>query len=119
MRAVILLALAGVIVWTALSWGRRGKPQASITMGASAAVSPEQGAVVDQSDRFAASGTKEGRPSFDLAAQTVTGLEGERKLLQHVDLTVHEPQGGTVEVHSREGQFDPTARRAQLHGDVS
>ena len=118
-RVLILLVLFGVIAWTALTWGRRGKPQAVITMADAPAVSPEQGPVVDQSDRFTASGTKEGRPAFDLAAHTVTGLQGERKLLQHVDLTVHEQQGGTVQVQSREGQFDPSERRAQLNGDVA
>jgi LPS export ABC transporter protein LptC len=118
-RILILLVLFGVIAWTVLTWGRRGKPQPTITMAVPLDVPPEQGPVVDQSDRFVASGTKEGRPAFDLAAHTVTGLQGERKLLQHVDLTVHEQQGGTVQVQSREGQFDPSERRAQLNGDVA
>jgi LPS export ABC transporter protein LptC len=119
LRVLILLVLAGIVVWTAMSWGRRGKPQATITMDAAPAVAPEQGPVVDQADRFAASGTKEGRPAFDLAASSVTGLQGDRKLLEKVQLTVHELQGGTVQVESRQGQFDPTARRAQLSGDVA
>ena len=116
LRALILIGMAGVILWTALSWGRRGPQQADITMSAAAATG--KGPVVDQSDSFAANGTREGRPAFEIAAQTVTGFEGERKQLQTVDLTVHEQEGGTVQVQSREGQFDPASRRAQLSGDV-
>jgi LPS export ABC transporter protein LptC/lipopolysaccharide transport protein LptA len=117
LRALILIGMAGMILWTALSWGRRGPQQADITMR-SAAASTGHGPVVDQSDSFAASGTREGRPAFEIAAQTVTGFEGERKQLETVDLTVHEQEGGTVQVQSREGKFDPTSRRAQLTGDV-
>jgi LPS export ABC transporter protein LptC/lipopolysaccharide transport protein LptA len=117
LRALILIGMAGMILWTALSWGRRGPQQADITMSAAAAATGE-GPVVDQSDTFAANGTREGRPAFEIAAQTVTGFEGDRKQLHTVDLTVHEQEGGTVQVQSREGQFDPTSRRAQLTGDV-
>ena len=118
LRAVILLALAGVIAWTALSWGRRGKPQPVITMTAPPATPAATGPVTDQSDRFQANGTREGRPAFDLLAQTVTGLQGERKLLHTVNLTVHQQQGGEVQVEGREGEFDAQARRAHLSGDV-
>jgi LPS export ABC transporter protein LptC len=76
------------------------------------------GTITDQSERFTASGTREGKPAFDLAAQTVTGLQGDRKLLQSVRLDVHEEKGGTVEVLGKEGEFDPGARRAQLRGQV-
>ena len=119
LRALILLVLAGVVVWTALSWGHRGKPQASITMTAAPPVPAGSGPVVDQADRFKANGTREGKPAFDLLAQTVTGLQGDLKLLQDVNLTVHEQQGGTVLVASKDGQFDPTSRRAQLSHDVA
>ena len=118
MRALILVAMAGVILWTALSWGRRGAPQADITMSP-AIPPPTEGPVVDQSDKFSASGTREGRPAFDLAANTVTGFEGDKKRLEEVSLTVHEVEGGSVEVKSEQGQFDPGARRAQLSGDVA
>jgi len=86
LRALILLTLAGLILWTALSWGRRGTPQADITM--SPAEPAPEGPVLDQSDKFSASGTREGRPAFDLAAQTVTGFEGDKKRLESVNLTV-------------------------------
>jgi LPS export ABC transporter protein LptC len=118
LRALILIGMAGMILWTALSWGRRGPQQADITMSTAAAAATGKGPVVDQSDTFAANGTREGRPAFEIAAQTVTGFEGDRKQLETVDLTVHEQEGGTVKVESREGQFDPTSRRAQLSGDV-
>jgi LPS export ABC transporter protein LptC len=118
LRALILVVLAGLILWTALSWGRRGAPQADITMSP-AQPPPTEGPVLDQSDKFSASGTREGRPAFDLAAQTVTGFEGEKKRLESVNLTVHEVEGGSVQVTSHEGQFDPGARRAQLSGDVA
>jgi len=117
LRALILLTLAGLILWTALSWGRRGAPQADITM--SPAEPAPEGPVIDQSDKFSASGTREGRPAFDLAAQTVTGFEGDKKRLESVNLTVHEVEGGSVKVTSQEGQFDPGARRAQLSKDVA
>jgi lipopolysaccharide export system protein LptA len=76
------------------------------------------GPVTDQSERFAASGTREGRPAFDLAAESVTGLQGDRKLLDTVRLDVHEQEGGMVSVLGKQGEFDPGARRAQLHGQV-
>lgn len=118
LRALILLGMAGLILWTALTWGRRGAPQADISMSP-AQPPPAEGPVLDQSDRFSASGTREGRPAFDLSAQTVTGFEGDKKRLETVNLTVHEVEGGSVEVNSAEGQFDPGARRAQLSGDVA
>jgi len=117
LRVFILLVLAGVIVGTALTWGRRGRPQAAISM-ADPATAAALGAITDQSERFTASGTREGKPAFDLAAETVTGLQGDRKLLQTVRLDVHEQEGGTVEVLGKEGEFDPGARRAQIRGEV-
>ena len=115
LRVLILLAVAGVVVGTAITWGRRGPRQAAITMN-------EPGAglsnVTEQSERFSASGTREGKPAFDLAAATVTGLQGDKKLLSSVQLDVHEAVGRIVNVLGREGEFDPAARRAQLRGDV-
>jgi len=119
LRALILLVLAGVVVGTAFTWGRRSKPQAAITMSASSPEGSRPGPVVDQSDRFEANGTREGRPAFDLLAQTVTGFQGDRKVLQDVRLTVHEESGGTIQVASEQGHFDPSARRAQLSQDVA
>jgi len=117
LRVLVLLVLAGVIVGTAMTWGRRGRPQAAISM-TDPATAAALGTITDQSERFTASGTREGKPAFDLAAETVTGLEGDRKLLQAVRLDVHEQEGGTVEVLGKEGEFDPGARRAQLRGEV-
>src|SRR5262249_52100518 len=62
---------------------------------------------------------REGRPAFTMLARTVTGYADERKLLHEVNLTIHQEQGGEVQVEGRDGQFDDTARRAQLSGDVS
>ena len=87
LRVFILLVLAGVIVGTALTWGRRGRPQAAISM-TDPATAAALGTITDQSERFTASGTREGKPAFDLAAETVTGLQGDRKLLQAVRLDV-------------------------------
>ncbi|HKQ98718.1 MAG TPA: LPS export ABC transporter periplasmic protein LptC [Candidatus Polarisedimenticolia bacterium] len=115
LRMLILLALAGVVVGTAFTWGRRGPRQAAITM-------QEPGAglanVTEQSERFSASGTREGKPAFELLAATVTGLVGEKKLLSSVQLDVHEVDGKTVNVLGKEGEFDPGSRRAQLRGEV-
>ena len=119
LRVLILLVLAGVVVGTALTWGRRSKPQADITMTSPGEAPQGEGPVVDQSDRFQANGTRAGRPAFDLLAQTVTGFEGDRKVLQDVQLTVHEDSGGQVQVASRQGQFDPSSRRAQLSEEVA
>jgi len=119
LRGLILLVLAGVVVWTGLTWGNRGKPQAAITMTTPGAPVPGPEPVVDQSDRFQANGTREGRPAFDLLAQTVTGFQGDRKVLQDVQLTVHEDSGGLIQVASQQGQFDPGARRAQLSRNVA
>jgi lipopolysaccharide transport protein LptA len=115
LRLLILLAVAGVIVGTAITWGRRGPRQAAITMN-----DPGAGLanVTEQSERFSASGTREGKPAFDLAAATVTGLQGDKKLLSSVQLDVHEAAGRIVNVLGREGEFDPGSRRAQLRGDV-
>ena len=118
LRILVLLVLAGVIVETALTWGRRGRPQPAISMTEDPATAAALGTVTDQSERFTASGTREGKPAFDLAAETVTGLEGDRKLLHTVKLDVHEEQGGTVEVLGKDGEFDPGSRRAQLRGQV-
>ena len=71
LRALILIGMAGLILWTALTWGRRGAPQADISMSP-AQPPPAEGPVLDQSDRFSASGTREGRPAFDLSAQTLS-----------------------------------------------
>lgn len=115
LRVLILLAIAGVVVGTATTWGRRGPRQAAITMN-------EPGAglanVTEQSERFTASGTREGKPAFDLAADTVTGLQGDKKLLSTVQLDVHEAAGRIVNVAGHEGEFDPGEKRALLHGDV-
>ncbi|HUD72527.1 MAG TPA: LptA/OstA family protein [Dongiaceae bacterium] len=115
LRLLILLAVAGVVVGTAITWGRRGPRQAAITMN-------EPGAglanVTEQSERFSASGTREGKPAFDLAAATVTGLQGDKKLLSSVQLEVHEATGRIVNVLGHEGEFDPGEKRALLHGDV-
>lgn len=115
LRVLILLAVAGVVVGTAITWGRRGPRQAAITMN-----DPGAGLanVTEQSERFSASGTREGKPAFDLAAATVTGLQGDKKLLSSVKLDVHEAVGRIVNVLGREGEFDPAGRRAHLRGEV-
>jgi LPS export ABC transporter protein LptC/lipopolysaccharide transport protein LptA len=118
LRILVLLVLAGVIVETALTWGRRGRPQPAIAMTEDPASAAALGTITDQSERFAASGTREGKPAFDLAAETVTGLEGDRKLLHTVKLDVHEEEGGTVQVLGKDGEFDPGTKRAQLRGEV-
>jgi len=119
LRALVLVALAAVIVGMALTYGRRDRPQTEITMtGSSTSLAQEKGPVLDQSDRFSINGTRGGRPAFTLNAGTVTGFANERKLLEQVQMAIHEESGGTIQVVGKEGQFDPTARQAQLTGDV-
>jgi LPS export ABC transporter protein LptC len=119
LRIVVLVVMAGLIVGTALTYGRRGKPQATITMTATPPVATARGQVLDQSDKFQINGSREGRPAFTLLARTVTGFADEHKLLEAVNLTIHQEQGGSLEIEGRNGQFDAAARRAQLSGDVS
>jgi LPS export ABC transporter protein LptC len=116
LRVALLLVLAGFTVALFMSYGRQGKPQARITMDGAA---PAAGAtVVDQSDEFAISGSREGRPAFALKARTVMGLEGERKMLDRVELTLYDPGGSSVTVAGARGRFDAATRQAQLTGDV-
>ncbi len=118
LRVLVLLILAGFALALVFSYGRHGAPQTEISMAPSAPAPPGQGPVVDKSDRFEINGTREGRPAFTLQARTMTGFAGERKLLEGVRLTIHDPEGGTVTVDGVQGQFDAAARRAQLTGDV-
>src|SRR6266571_4762200 len=119
LRGIVLLVLAGVTLALVASYGgRRGKPQAEITMAPALPSPPGQGPVVDQSDLFEINGSREGRPAFTLRARSVTGFAGERKLLHAVHLKIHDDEGRSVEVAGLEGHFDATQRRAQLSGDV-
>src|SRR5207247_1957232 len=59
------------------------------------------------------------KPAFTLRARSVTGFAGDRKLLQGVELLIHDDRGGNVKVSGIEGQFDVTDRRARLSGDVT
>jgi LPS export ABC transporter protein LptC len=118
LRVLILLVLAGVTLALALTYGRKGKPQTEITMAPASATPPGQGPVVDQADEFEINGTREGRPSFTLRARTVTGFAGERKLLEGVHLTIHQDDGGAINIAGSTGHFDAASRRAQIVGDV-
>ncbi|HET6278153.1 MAG TPA: LptA/OstA family protein [Candidatus Polarisedimenticolia bacterium] len=119
LRALVLVILAALIVGMALTYGRRDRPQTQITMsGSSTALAREEGAVLDQSERFEVNGTRGGRPAFTLNAGTVTGFADERKLLEQVEMAIFEESGGSIQLLGSEGQFDPTARQAQLTGDV-
>jgi LPS export ABC transporter protein LptC len=118
LRIVVLLTLAGFALAMVLSYGHRGKPQAEITMAPTSPAPPGQGPVVDKSDQFEINGSREGRPAFTLRARTVTGFVGDRKLLNGVNLTLHDEEGGTVRITGAEGRFDASSRRAQLNGDV-
>ncbi len=115
LRLLVLVALAGVTLALAMTYGRRNQPQTDITMANATA---GEGPVVDQAEAFAINGTREGRPAFTLKARTVTGYAGERKLLDGVQLTIHDEDGGTISIAGRTGHFDPSKRRAQLTGDV-
>lgn len=119
LRVLVLALLASVALALVTSYGgRRGKPQAEITMAPASSTPPGEGPVVNQADQFEVNGSKEGRPAFTLRARTVTGFAGERKILHTVHLTVHDDQGGDLSVTGDEGHFDASERRAQLAGDV-
>lgn len=119
LRVLVLMVLAGFIVAVVMSYGRRGAPQTEITMAPASPTPSRQGPVVDRSDDFEVNGSREGRPAFTLRAESVTGFAGDRKLLEGVELTIHDGRGGQVTVSGLEGQFDAAERRARLSGNVS
>lgn len=119
LRILVLMILAGFILAVVMSYGRRGAPQTEITMAPSSPTPPQQGPVVDRSDRFEVNGSREGRPAFTLRAKSVTGFPGDRKFLEGVELTIHDGRGGQVTVSGLEGQFDAAERRARLSGNVT
>jgi LPS export ABC transporter protein LptC len=118
-RWLLLVILAGVALALILTYGsRRGKPQATITMAPPTPAAPGQGPVVDQADQFEINGSREGRPAFTLRAHSVTGFQGDHKLLRSVHLRIHDEAGETVDVEGDDGQFDAAERRARLSGNV-
>ena len=119
LRVLVLMVLAGFILAVVMSYGRRGAPQTEITMAPASPTPSRQAAVVDRSDDFEVNGSREGRPAFTLRAESVTGFAGDRKLLEGVELTIHDGRGGQVTVSGLEGQFDAAERRARLSGNVS
>ncbi len=119
LRVLVLMVLAGFSLAVIMSYGRKGRPQTDITMAPSSPTPAQQGPVVDRSDQFEVNGSREGRPAFTLRARSVTGFAGDRKLLQGVELLIHDDRGGNVKVSGIEGQFDVTDRRARLSGDVT
>ena len=119
LRVLVLMVLAGFILAVVMSYGRRGAPQTEITMAPASPTPSRQGPVVDRSDDFEVNGSREGRPAFTLRAESVTGFAGDRKLLEGVELTIHDGRGGQVTVSGLEGQFDAAERRARLSGNVS
>ena len=119
LRVLVLMVLAGFCLAVIMSYGRRGRPQTEITMAPSSPTPAERGPVVDRADQFEVTGSREGRPAFTLRARSVTGFAGDRKLLQGVELLIHDGRGGNVKVSGIEGQFDVTDRRARLSGNVT
>ncbi|MEK7799740.1 MAG: hypothetical protein AAB297_07915, partial [Acidobacteriota bacterium] len=119
LRVLVLMVLAGFVLAVVMSYGRRGSPQTEITMAPASPTPSQQGPVVDRSDKFEVNGSREGRPAFTLRAQSVTGFPGDRKLLEGVELTIHDGRGGQVTVSGLEGQFDAAERRARLSGNVT
>jgi LPS export ABC transporter protein LptC len=119
LRVLVLMVLAGFVLAVVMSYGRRGSPQTEITMAPASPTPSQQGPVVDRSDKFEVNGSREGRPAFTLRAQSVTGFAGDRKLLEGVELTIHDGRGGQVTVSGLEGQFDAAERRARLSGNVT
>src|SRR5258706_1066552 len=88
-------------------------------MAPSSRTPADQGAVVDRADQFQVDGSRDGRPSFTLKAKNVTGFAGDRKLLEGVELRIHDGRGGSVKVSGIEGQFDVSDHRARLSGNVT
>jgi len=119
LRVLVLMVLAGFVLAVVMSYGHRGAPQTRITMAPSSPTPPEQGPLVDRSDRFEVNGSHEGRPSFTLRAKSVTKFAGDRNFLEGVELTIHDERGGSVKVSGINGQFDANERRASLSGAVT
>src|SRR2546425_4250897 len=119
LRVLVLMVLAGFSLAVIMSYGRKGRPQTDITVAPSSPTPAQQGPVIDRSDQFEVNGSREGRPAFTLRARSVTGFAGDRKLLQGVELLIHDDRGGDVKVSGIEGQFDVTDRRARPSGGVT
>src|SRR2546425_5330589 len=113
LRVLVLMVLAGFILAVVMSYGHRGAPQTQITMAPSSPTPPEQGPVVDRSDRFEVNGSREGRPAFTLRANSVTKFAGDRNFLGGVELTIHDERGGRGKVAGMHGQVGAQPRRAE------
>src|ERR1041385_4557323 len=118
LRVLVLMVLAGFSLAVILSYGRRGSRQTEITMAPGSPTPGTEGPGVDRADQFEVNGSREGRPAFTLRARSVTGFAGDRKLLQGVDLLLHDDRGD-VKISGIEGQFDVSERRARISGDVT
>jgi LPS export ABC transporter protein LptC/lipopolysaccharide transport protein LptA len=115
LRVVIAALLVAFGVLLFLSFGKKEEGAVRIHL----AQPPNAGEqVVDLSEKFAIVGTKGGREAFRLQADQVTGLVGEKKILQGVHLEVYSEDGDRLALSGDTGQFDMTDKKAQLTGQA-
>ncbi len=115
LRVVIAALLVAFGVLLFLSFGKKEEGAVRIHL-AQPPSADEQ--VVDLSEKFAIVGTKGGREAFRLQADQVTGLVGEKKILQGVHLEVFSENGDRLALSGDTGQFDMSDKKAQLTGQA-
>ena len=115
LRVVIAALLVAFGVLLFLSFGKKEEGAVSIIIKPPPSVGEQ---VVDLSEKFAIVGTKGGREAFRLQADQVTGLVGEKKILQGVHLEVYSEDGDRLALSGDTGQFDMTDKKAQLTGQA-
>ncbi len=115
LRVVIAALLIAFGVLLFLSFGKKEEGAVRIHL----AQPPSAGEqVVDLSEKFAIVGTKGGREAFRLQADQVTGLVGEKKILQGVHLEVFNEDGDRLALSGDTGQFDMGDKKALLAGQA-
>jgi LPS export ABC transporter protein LptC/lipopolysaccharide transport protein LptA len=115
LRVVLAALLIAFGVLLFLSFGKKEEGAVRIHL-AQPPNADEQ--VVDLSEKFAIVGTKGGREAFRLQADQVTGLVGEKKILQGVHLEVYSENGDRLALSGDTGQFDMTDKKALLTGQA-
>jgi LPS export ABC transporter protein LptC len=116
LRVALAAVLVAFTVLLFLSFGKKDEAPVRIHLSAPAGSPGEK--VVDLSDNFDIIGTKGGREAFRLKADQVTGFEGDRKILRGVHLEVYSQDGERMILTGSTAQFEMSARRARLSGDV-
>src|SRR5262245_9817641 len=115
LRVVIAALLIAFGVLLFLSFGKKEEGAVRIHLDQPPSAGEQ---VVDLSEKFAIVGTKGGREAFRLQADQVTGLVGEKKILQGVHLEVFSEDGDRLALSGDTGQLDMSDKKAVLSGQA-